>query len=128
MTRFRGRPRLLRRRIKTPFYYWGFQCGVGWRSILETLFQRVEQRCGELDLPDRNYPAVAQIKEKFGTLNVYFHFGRTRRLTYRDLADLIQAAGEAPMVTCETCGKPGEWHNEGWWRVRCADFEAARNP
>jgi hypothetical protein len=60
---------------------------------------------------------VDQVKEKFGTLRFYYHGGDDYIRGLVDMADAMSA------VTCETCGKPGKLHTDGWHYVSCDDHK-----
>ena len=68
----------------------------------------------------RNYPAAAQVKEKFGTLCFYM-------TGYTDeISAAIKDAVAKSNITCDECGVPGTLRQVGWWRVVCDDCEEKR--
>lgn len=91
------------------------ECGPGWTDLLDATFDWLEEIAS-----DREW-APSQIKEKFGTLSLYW-FG--------DLPDLggeiIEAAEHLSGHLCEHCGTPGQIGQcHGWWSTRCRDHREA---
>lgn len=92
----------------------GIECNDGWYYILDTLCSVIKDSDAEVH--------VTQIKEKFGGLRFY-HEGiksNSEQETYKILG-AINHAEEMCLNTCEICGKPGEFRNDGWMKVRCDD-------
>lgn len=93
-----------------------FECGRGWRAILERFFETVER-----ELPAGVKFDLRQIKEKFGDLRIYY------RLPEDVLAEVSTAIGDAVDLaearahyTCEQCGQPGAMRNDSsWFFVAC---------
>lgn len=93
---------------------WGCSCGDGWYTILEELCEKLK------DMPI----SFAQIKEKFGTLRVYFDVDHKRAEELTDekedaLWAFLREAEEKSAKTCEACGKPGKAREGGWIKVLC---------
>ena len=65
------------------------------------------------DQYDDGHPRAVQVKEKFGTLRFYMT-GETE-----EMSRLIHRAEERSAVTCEKCGKPGEYRDLGWAFTLC---------
>jgi hypothetical protein len=63
--------------------------------------------------------AVAQVKEKFGTLRFYCPSTGAIQ-TYIQLAERLSA------VTCEECGRPGTANDSGWIRTQCEQCRGIR--
>lgn len=63
----------------------------------------------------RKIPQVEfqQVKEKFGTLRIYYHGGDEY------ISGLVDMAQSISSVTCEQCGAPGESRDGGWIRTLC---------
>lgn len=87
---------------------WGrwISCGPGWYPILA----RIEERLNELD----PHFEVNQIKEKFGTLRVYWE---------GDIPDgdaIVDEAEAESARTCELCGSVGHLRTRaGWLKTLC---------
>ena len=100
-----------------PISLFMIECGDGWYNIISTLFA-----CMQNEIDHNNAPQVAltQVKEKFGTLRVYYLGGNETIDGMEKLAERLSA------VTCEECGAPGEIdHTAGWLRCRCKAHEKA---
>jgi hypothetical protein len=83
--------------------------GDGWENILAPVIAEA----------DRLGATLTQVKEKYGTLRVYFDPGPTDTDT---LEDLIDTAEEESGRTCELCGKPGVLMTSGYWlKTLCPD-------
>ena len=93
----------------------GFSCFEGWKPIIVRLLERLSLIEEELPSDERRTFAVVEIRQKFGTLNVYLSGGPTPAMS-----GAIDAAREASMVTCEVCGAPGTLaERHGWTSVKC---------
>jgi len=69
---------------------------------------------------EMEFPVVQQIKEKFGTLNVYVR-------KYDDRTqDLIGFAESMSATTCERCGNIGELRKGSWIKTLCDEHEKER--
>lgn len=135
----------------------GCECGDGWHGILDNLFgyidhvlknrsvdlkvkkERVtDENGGYIELP---CPPVIldQVKEKYGTLRVYWHFDSVGLEKVRDLvedeaqisqsleryADMIEDAVDfseyLSSQTCEVTGKAGKLYTDGWCVTLCEE-------
>jgi len=106
---------------KMPMTLFGIECDNGWYNLLDSLFYflEYENTHGSEDSPIE----LTQVKEKFGTLRVYYLGGR---LESSAVDDMINLAERLSAVTCEECGAPGEIdHTAGWLRCRCKAHEKA---
>ena len=89
------------------------------------------------------YFRFSQIKEKFGTLRLYFNFGdnfNPEDVAHLDPDDVHQArerergkidgvltfADILSTQTCEKCGSPGKLIAEGWWKTECRTCAESR--
>lgn len=92
--------------------------GDGWYELLRTLAVGLEA----LPAP----PIGRLFKAKHGALKVYCR-DPYRRGLQSDATRLIDAAVEASLLTCETCGAPGRRGQDGGWiRVECAACNGKR--
>jgi hypothetical protein len=146
---------------KVSLMCFGCECGDGWFGILDNLFGfmadvrqnrlRLLSVKRELVTPendgyiDFSCPQVVldQVKEKYGTLRVYWHFNHDEIEELRDKAwdekeledgirqysDLIGGAVDfseyLSSKTCEITGKPGKLYTDGWCVTLC-DEEAEK--
>jgi hypothetical protein len=84
------------------------RCGPGWYEI-------IAQALDKFEAIDPNYK-IAQIKEKFGGLRLYYHtdfpFGSQER---NQMEEVDKEATEAAEVTCELTGEAGRLYKVGGW-------------
>jgi len=85
---------------------WGFDCQDGWFDIVWRLSQKLEALGARAD----------QVKEKYGTLRVYF---TCPAAGYDEAETAVDAAEAESLVTCEVCGVPGKINDGPWFAVRC---------
>ncbi|HRE16198.1 MAG TPA: hypothetical protein PLW86_03900 [Rhodocyclaceae bacterium] len=92
---------------------WGFSCGDGWFTLIDTLCKRLQFDTDHNDLPQ---VVATQVKEKFGELRFYIESGTERQFGMIDLAASMSAH------LCEECGSPGTLlNNRGYYMTRCAE-------
>ena len=100
---------------------YGFQVSKQWFEPIKKLFDGIHSYLQEN--PVDNF-WVAQVKEKYGYLRVYYR-GRNPDGTawIKPIDDLIQQAEQECSVICEFCGKPGTVHspNKRWVHCACPD-------
>ena len=85
-------------------------CEDGWYSPLLAMCQTIEsyiKRKGDVGFK------IVQIKEKFGTLRVYFDDGDDY---CKGVVDMTESLCEQ---TCEFCGSQGELRAGRWWKTTC---------
>lgn len=130
-------PNLFENRHKTPMQSclsFGIECNLGWYEILASLCWMIKQHednikwrreylekndSEKLSQEPEYFPVkFDQIKEKYGTLRVYFSGGDEY------VEGLVSMAEAISGKTCEVCGNKGEGNKSGWIAVRC---EAHRN-
>ncbi len=92
---------------------WGFQCGDGWEPIIRRASAKIEAVLQALPEKMQSRMKMTTVKEKFGTLRMYFTY------THPDINAIIEDAETESETTCERCGAPGELSTEGWWVVQC---------
>lgn len=104
----------------------GVECNTGWHEILSSL-------CFQIDQHEKNIKArlkyegkdeslyepvkFDQVKEKFGSLRVYFSGGDEY------VRGLVSMAEAISYHTCEVCGNSGEANKKGWIKVLCKECE-----
>lgn len=116
-------PQLFRRRTlseQETCMCWGIGCGIGWYEILDDLCAKLHKLFTDLKLEGEDYPAVEQVKEKFGTLRFYME--NMKKLSKEDKEKVyafITEAEHRTETTCERCGRPGEVAPGGWISVLC---------
>lgn len=124
---------------------WGIECDIGWYNIIKGVFgvvsneykntlRSIEYYASQSD-KDVDYintlhqqslqqqamlPKFIQIKEKFGTLRMYYDGGDHAARGAVDLAEYMSA------ITCEQCGNAGTTRTQGWHKTLCDTCEATR--
>lgn len=96
-----------------------FECGDGWFEIIKDFSQRLSQ----LKKPFLDYIKIQQVKEKFGSLTIYYS---TEEYLIDEKVDfiegLIRRAQEKSKGTCELCGNPGKLQKrKSMYLARCKD-------
>lgn len=92
----------------------GCEHGDGWFWILDTMCRAIAGH--EKYQKDKDYEPVVfqQVKEKFGTLNVYYFGGDSTTAAYIQMAELQS------YYTCEVCGTHEDLgRTQGWIKVVC---------
>lgn len=94
----------------------GLESGRGWRTIIILAIREI------LMLPDLPDLKIVQIKEKFGSLEIYYQSkGDTKKVD-----EIIRQYTELSCVTCEKCGMAGKLREHGgWYSIRCDNCYAA---
>jgi hypothetical protein len=94
----------------------GLECGDGWYTLLSDLGRALD------GLP----VSAVQVKEKFGTLRVYWSSEEDLSEQTRAFIDaVVGEAEQASGATCEECGSPGSMVRGSWWRTLCMACEQA---
>ena len=106
---------------------WGFECGDGWEPLIRRLCEQLEA----IRMASGLVSVADQVKEKYGTLRFYVHFGGEADKPWADIAwACADAAVRRSGSTCEECGKYGTLRDTGWIYTRCdacwAKMEAER--
>ena len=148
-------PKLFKNVNKSPketLICFGCECGDGWYDILDNLcgfitniqksrtyfLMKKDDKCIDFRCPDVVFD---QIKEKYGTLRVYWHFD-TSELNYEELASQLKDTESLDSYiskysdtidnaidfceylsskTCEMTGKPGKLYSNGWCVTLCKE-------
>ena len=99
---------------KYPFELFGVECADGWKSLLQPIFDYVEQYNKE---HEEHKLEFLQVKEKFGGLRVYMNFET------EELQKLIEEAESKSYLTCEFCGATENVGTiiNGWISTCCED-------
>jgi hypothetical protein len=89
-------------------------CGDGWYNLLYYALDLVKSRCESAKI---STPILTDIKEKYGTLNIYYMGGDDYIEGVFDLAQLLSA------YTCELCGNKAvpTKAKHGWIVTRCGE-------
>ena len=87
----------------------------GWRDLL----QRACSRIRAVVRADDGAFQTTQIKEKFGTLRLYWSGSLSPDAAAR-VEEAVDLAEARSACTCEVCGEPGRLYGPGWFTTRCA--------
>lgn len=101
---------------------WGCECGDGWYTVIYMACRLISRHMAQLkeagktvdnlDEPQDFY--WSQIKEKFGTLRLYY-FGPCDDY----MRGVIDAAEKMSGHMCEVCGAPARTTGKGWLSTLC---------
>ena len=80
----------------------------GWTRIVEDALKRVKHRAEETDTP---YPAIHQIKEKFGELRICYDHAAADEFQNVQITEAISEANRC----CERCGNASRLQMIGSW-------------
>lgn len=116
------------------------ECGDGWYGLLDRMLRSMEvhvisreksriwaEKNNSAGLPHADVPdpvdpiTLQQIKEKFGTLRVYYQGGDD---TIHGIARMAEAMSE---ITCEVCGSVGKTRNGTWIKTLCDQHHVKRS-
>ncbi len=85
-----------------------YECGAGWNHLIDPIVAMIKDVGGTVD----------QVKEKYGTLRIYYTPGDLEMDDSIDRA--IAEAQEKSATTCELCGKPASlMYRNGWYSTLC---------
>jgi hypothetical protein len=95
---------------KTPKVIWdlrlfGIECENGWFDLLDETFSKIQKHLDENQNLEFD---IEQIKEKYGTLSIYYHGGDDF------IERVIRDAEKKSSTICEVCGKPGKLCSRGF--------------
>jgi hypothetical protein len=93
----------------------------GWRDLVERACDRIRAAVQA----DRGTFKVIQIKEKFGSLRIYWD-GTLSPQTAAQVEEAVDLAEARSCCTCEICGEPGRLYGGGWWTTRCTQHAEDR--
>ena len=103
-----------------PGIFEDVRCGIGlpagWLGILRELVKSVA------DLPEASTMKIVQVKEKFGTLRVYYEGTDSQRVRW-----LVAGAENSSASTCRMCGKPRYVRRStAWFQAVCSECNDLR--
>lgn len=97
-----------------PRKYNSYSLPLGWIPILGDFL-----RVADAENIEKNY-VITCIKEKFGSLRIY-DLNATKAIK-----SALSLAWKLSTVTCETCGKEGDYRQGSWIKVLCEDHAEGR--
>lgn len=98
------------------------ECGPGWHDLLGRLCDRVRTA-----IRKGGTFRFSQIKEKYGTLRVYWD-GRLSPEATVQVEEAIALAEARSATCCEICGESGRLYGDGWLTTRCPAHAEGRTP
>lgn len=95
---------------------WGFECGDGWFDILNEMMKSIDA------LHPKGF-SFLQIKEKFGTLRVYWGIdsNENEEDLYTRIDEIITRTEQLSEAVCEDCGGKGRLRTINGWSVTLCD-------
>lgn len=98
--------------------------GDGWRDLIETAIERIADVM-------RAHPgasvSIKQIKEKFGSLRLYWQGQKLDESTRLAVVEIVALAEARSACSCETCGAEGALHDSGGYLfTACAEHAEGR--
>ena len=99
---------------------YGIDTGDGWFKLLDELMEKMQCLCDAWTTAEREVQVVAaQIKSKYASLRFYVDIHGATDAESKIIYDLIDAAEQQSLATCEECGACGNVNTKGWHRVLC---------
>ena len=104
---------------REPIVQFGIECDIGWTRLLHSLFEELTH------IDKTKSTRITQIKEKFGTLRVYYILTHpVDEVVERLIQICINTAEQNSSHVCEKCGHPGTLKSNERHRVTCSPCEA----
>lgn len=98
-----------------------FLIGDGWMPLLWEISNQLEKEISIMDKALREDVYVVEVKEKYGSLNVYMSYGND------PIYKILDEAGRVSEEICEFCGKPGKLVGRKWHYVSCVEHRRNDN-
>lgn len=105
------------------------ECGAGWYNILDNVGYSIKSILTRNDLPfDDNIPfKFIQIKEKFGTLRLYYRHDIEDENIVNQIDAVLTFAEDMSSSICEVCGDRGTRTGGGWIATLCNKHKQDRH-
>ena len=101
------------------------EVGDGWRDLVETAIGRIATAVAAAPTGS---VGIDQIKEKFGTLRLYWHgCNNLTETTCAAVGEAVHLAEARSACTCETCGAEGRLYKSGGWLLTACEQHAKGN-
>lgn len=104
------------------------ECGGGWYHILDNVAYNIRSILKFNNLPyDENIPfKFTQIKEKFGTLRLYYNHDIEDECVVGQIDAVLTFAEDMSGSICEQCGDRGRQTGGGWIATLCSKHKQDR--
>jgi len=103
--------------MKLTAMCWGCECNDGWYDLLYKTCEKLEPLVTKwLKENPKDFdfkPRFSQVKEKYGTLRIYWTSATDKMYAITDTAERKSAK------VCETCGNSGKVRGQGWLYCAC---------
>jgi hypothetical protein len=106
----------------------GISVGDGWKKLIIETIDKISCELYKY----RNNKArpkfmFEQIKEKFGSLVMYYVLENSNETLDDDIENIMDEMQNKSIKICEACGKDGKIRNDMWWiRTLCDDCYSKR--
>ena len=101
--------------ISDLYESFGCECGDGWYELLREMCVEIAKAYADRGIEIDFKPL--QIKEKYGTLRVYF---ASSDEMYKPIQEIIDKYEEKSEAVCDECGLPGKLRSDlNWILVLC---------
>jgi hypothetical protein len=87
--------------------------GDGWRDLLERALARIAAAVARG--PAESGIKIVQIKEKYGTLRIYYDSHKLSKKASAVVDEAIELAEARAACTCDECGAEGRLYDSGGW-------------
>ena len=107
----------------------GANVGEGWVELVLSTFEAIKNELLMSSTKgfDSNF-AVAQVKEKFGGLRLYYDLETEDTCLSESIRSLVDTAESTSFKLCEECGTlEGVSSSDGWAKTLCVEHHKERN-
>ena len=95
-----------------------YECSSGWDDLIDDTLEKIRTIDPEIK--------ILQVKEKFGTLRIYWYstvgYDSPQSML---IQDIVRGAERHSEKVCEVCGMPGELRLDRSWDRTLCDRDAA---
>ena len=100
-------------------------CASGWADLLERALGRISAAIA--NEPEAQFK-ITRIKEKFGTLRLYFEAPELSATARTEVDEAIALAEARSACTCEVCGNEGRLYKTDRWVLTVCERHAEGEP
>jgi hypothetical protein len=105
--------------------HWGFQHQDGWFTILDEGLEKLQYlvECFDAAAGETSELTITSVKEKFGTLNIYYDTSGLNEIEDSIVRDVVIGIERESTRTCEVTGKWGKLRQDLRWIQTLCDEE-----